>query len=70
MLNLLNGSILVASTLIFSSAITGRIFMFLEKIEIKPEKKIKRAATWLVFSMLLMLTAYFYVAYSLLLRWQ
>ena len=69
MLNWDNGAILLASTFIFAASLSGKVCGYLEKIGLKIDKKTKRATLGLLFSSLLLLTGYFYVAYLLLLRW-
>lgn len=69
MLNFENISVLVAATFVFASALTSKISTILEKYGLKSDKQQKKALIWFVFSSLLLLTGYFYVAYLLLLHW-
>lgn len=55
-------------TFIYAYTFTCDVYRFLGKLKLKNEKKTKKAVQWLIFSVLLGLTLYVYVAHLLFFR--
>lgn len=64
-----NGLALLAVTFIFSWLWNGLIFDFLEKLNFKFDKSIKRKALWLIFSLMFNLAIFGFIVHLLLFRW-
>lgn len=64
-----NSALIVTVCFIFGFTGTTVVFIYLEKMGFKFEKRQKRTAQWLTFSILLNLTIFFYIQQLLLFHW-